>query len=308
MFNSRDKDGFGTVNLASRPWNQPWRKRGFTFSGHEGPSFTCLRQTFRQFRLDATLRLRGTAFLMWNYHGALAPDLPQSNATLHPLMWTRFDALELSIGGWKVIRVDEQGSTTLLATGATTNRSNWLLHLERRIDGSMAIQANGQKLWANPSTVAVTNNDPGALGLWVQPDSHLSVSQFRVRGNPMPARLDYLGLEALLGAGENLAHWSQLHSPQFRHGLGLVSKQTRARVKWNVTGTRFTLWSPRGPDYGQAEIRLDGHPVAVVNLHADQPDSSEKVWTSAGLRGSFHAVVWQALTGNLPVDCLEVAE
>jgi hypothetical protein len=308
MFNSRDRGGFGTVNLARRPWKQPLRKRGFVLSGHEGPSFTCLRETFREFKLDVMLRLRGTALLMWNYRGALGPNLPQSNATLHPLMWTRFDALELSPAGWKVIRVDERGITTILASGAAANRPDWSLSLERKAGGGMTIEADGQELWTSPPDVAMTGNNPGALGLWVEPDTHLFVERFQVRGDPVPARLSYIGMEALLGAGENLDHWSQLHSPQFRYGLGLVSKETPARVKWNVTGTSLTLWSPRGPDFGQAEIRLDGRRVAVVDLHADQFAPSQPVWTSGKLRGFFHAVVWQTLTGSLPVDSLEVAE
>jgi len=308
MFPSRDAGGFGTINLARRPWQQPLRKRGFVLTGHEGPSFTCLRETFRKFKLDATLHVRGTALLMWNYHGTLDPDLPQSGATLHPLMWTRFEALELSPAEWKVIRVDEQGRTTLLATGAAPNGSDWPLSLERKMDGSIKIQTGGQELWTTPPDVAITNDDPGALGLWVKPDTHLFVERFEVRGKPIPARINYLGVEALLGAGENFDHWNQVSGPQFRYGLGLLAKETQARVKWNVTGTRFTVWSPSGPGFGEAEIRLDGRRVAVVNLRAEHFASSRPVWTSDKLRGLLHAVVWQALTGNLPVDCLEVRE
>jgi hypothetical protein len=66
------------------------------------------------------------------------------------------------------------------------------------------------------------------------------------------------------------------------------------------------LWSPRGPDFGKAEIRVDGRPATVVNLYAEQPTPSQPVWTSQNLRGPFHGVVWQARTGLLPVDCLQV--
>ena len=83
MFNSRDSKGMGTVNLAQRPWNQPLRPRGFVLSGHEGPSLTCLRQTLQSFQLEATLRVRGTARLFWDFHAPLGPDKPQSDATLH---------------------------------------------------------------------------------------------------------------------------------------------------------------------------------------------------------------------------------
>ena len=308
MFNSRDSKGFGTVNLAWRPWSRPLRKRGFVLSGHEGPSFTCLRQTFRAFKLDTSLHLRGTARLMWNYRGALGPNAPQADATLHPLMRTRFEAIELTPGGWTVMRADEQGRTTVLASGTATNGPSWHLTVERDADGTMRVDANGRKLWAGAPDVAMTETYPGAIGLWVEPHTHLFVEWFRVRGSPLPARLSYLGLEALLGAGESLAHWDERRGPQFRYGVGLVSKQIQARVKWNITGAALTLWSPRGPEFGEAEIRLDGHRAAVVNLHADQAAPSQPVWTAGALRGAYHAVVWQALTGVLPVDCLEVAE
>jgi hypothetical protein len=306
MFNSRDAQGFGTVNLARRPWKQPLRERGFDLSGHQGPSFTCLRQTFRRFTLDAKLHLRGTASVIWNYRGVLGPNLPQSDATLHPLAKTRFQAVQLSPAGWQVIRVDEQGRSTTLASGVTTNHPAWQLKLQRKPDGSMALWSDGKEFWTSPPDANATKNDPGAIGLWVEPHTHLSVDEFQIDGKPLPARMNYLGLEALLGAGENLANWQERSGPEFRYGIGLVATQSQARVKWNVTGTRLTLWSPRGPDFGEAEIGVDGQRATVVNLHAEQPTPSQPVWTSKKLHGLFHGVVWQARSGLLPVDCLQV--
>jgi hypothetical protein len=308
MFNSRDTNGMGTVNLARRPWNQPFCRRGFVLTGHEGPSFTCLRQTFRTFTLDTGLRLHGTALLLWDYHGALGPNLPQSDATLHPLARTRFQALELSPAGWKVLRVDEQGRAATLASGAATNRESWRLTLERKADGRMRVLSDGQELWRAPAASLVPDAYPGALGFWVEPHTHLSVERFDVRGHSQPARLNYLGMEALLGAGESLADWTERHGPEYQYGLGLVSRPPGARVKWNITGSRLTLWSPRGPDFGEAEVLLDGQRAAVVNLHADQLLPSQPIWHSKNLRGPYHAVVWQALAGVLPVDCLEAED
>ena len=222
MFNSRDAQGMGTVNLARRLWNQPLRDRGFVLTGHEGPSFTCLRQTFRQFTLDATLRLRGTASLIWNYRGVLGPNLPQSDATLHPLARTRFQAVQLSPEGWQVIRVDEHGRSTTLASGAATNHPIWQLNLQRNRDGSMTLRSDGQELWTGVPDANVSKSDPGAIGLWVEPHTHLSVDKFQIDGKPLATKLSYLGLEALLGAGENLANWQERSGPEFRYGLGLL--------------------------------------------------------------------------------------
>jgi hypothetical protein len=117
-FHSRDPKGMGTVNVAARPWNQPLRKSGFVMSGHQGPSLTLLQRAFAGFRLEARLRLRGTAQLLVDYDGVLGPNLPQSDATLHPLALSRCDAVELSEGHWKVIRFgQEAGQASRLSEG-----------------------------------------------------------------------------------------------------------------------------------------------------------------------------------------------
>lgn len=306
MFNSRDSRGMGTVNLARRSWKQPLRERGFVLSGHQGPSFTCLRETFRQFNMNTTLRLRGTASLIWDYRGALGPNLPQSDATLHSLAKTRFQAVQLSPTGWQVIRVDERGNSTTLASGVETNHETQRIHLQRKPDGSVVFRSDGKELWNGPPDANIAKDDPGAIGLWVEAHSHLTAEEFQIAGKPLPAKLSYLGMEALLGAGENLANWQERSGPEFRYGIGLISKQPLARVKWNVTGNRLTLWSPVGPDFAEAEIRVDGQRLAVVNLHSEKPEPSKPIWTSKKLRGSFHGVVLQARTGLLPVDCLQV--
>lgn len=306
MFNSRDERGMGTVNLATRQWNQPLRERGFVLSGHQGPSFTCLLDSFRQFTLEATMRLHGTVLLMWDYRGVLGPNLPQSDATLHPLVRTSFHAVQFSPSGWQVICGDERGSTTTLASGAVSNHPLWQVTLKHRGDGGLTFLSDGKAVWTSPADEKIVQGDPGAIGLWVEPHTHLSVEKFQVDGDPRPAKLSYLGMESLLGAGENLANWQQRTGSEFRYANGLVAKQPNARVKWNVVGDQVTLWSPRGPEYGETEVRVDGRPLAVTSLYAAKPAPSQPVWTSAKLSGRYHSVVLRARTGLLPVDCLEV--
>jgi hypothetical protein len=269
---------------------------------------TCLRTTFRAFKLESRLSLRGTALIFWDYHGALGPSLPQSDATLHPLAHTCFRAIELSPAGWKVTRVDERGVSTTLFSGNEPIHSGQQLCLECNENGAVRFCAEGRELWSGSAGPVTTNKYPGALGLWVQPNTHLRVDEFQLRGKPIPVRVDYLGMEALLGAGEPLKNWQEQRSTEFRHGLGWLSKQPQARVKWNVIGKRFTLWSPRGPDFGEAEIHVDGKRAELINLHARQSVPSMPVWRSEDLRGSLHAVVWQARASTLPVDCLQAEQ
>jgi hypothetical protein len=303
MFNSRDSKGMGTVNLARRPWNQPFRLHGFVLSGHEGPSLTCLRQTFRRFQLQATLRVRGTVRLFWDFHAPLGPDKPQCDSTLHSLMRTRHQAVELSGTKWKVLSVDTHGQTVTLASGSVAQHPQWLLSLHRRPDGSTTLTSNGQILWTT-NTIEDVDAAPGAIGLLAEAHSHLSVDQFCIAGEPVEGSLAYLSTEALLGAGEKPADWQERRQSSFRYGVGVVSRRPDARVKWNVVGTRMTLWSPRGPEFGKVEIRLDGRREAVLDLHGTNLEPSRPVWTSGRLSDAGHAVVLHSVSGVFPVDCL----
>jgi hypothetical protein len=306
MFNSRDSKGMGTVNLAWRPWSQPLRSHGFVLSGHGGPSLTCLRQTFGSFQLEATLRVRGTARLFWDFHAPLGPNEPRSDATLHPLMRTRQQAVELSSTRWKVVSVDAQGQATTFASGSVAQRPQWLLSLRRKPDGSTALAANGHLLWTGRASQD-SEAAAGAIGLLAEPHSHLSVDRFCIAGEPVEGSLAYLFAEALLGAGERPADWQERRQSSFRYGVGVVSRRPDARVKWNVVGTRMTLWSPCGPEFGKVEIRLDGRREAVLDLHSSNPEPSRPVWKSRELPDRGHAVVLQGASGVFPVDCLTVS-
>jgi hypothetical protein len=112
--------------------------------------------------------------------------------------------------------------------------------------------------------------------------------------------------EALLGAGESLGDWSEVRDAVFRYGSGVVSKGASARAKWNVIGGALTLWSPRGPGYGTAEVRLNGRTAATLDLHADRAVPSQPVWSAPALADGCHTVVVLGKSGRMPVDCLEV--
>lgn len=318
LFPSRDAAGRGTIHVARRPWNQPLRHRGFVLSGHQGPAFTCLRRTWTEFDLQTRFTLRGTARLLWNHHGPLGPDRPQSDAGPHSLVASHQTALEIfcPAGTWRLLRLDPAGQTQTLAGGELPNPRSPVLQLalSRARDGTVTIRHANATLWSGstefPSPAQpAPGATPGALGWWVEPHSHLAVDRFQIQGRPGPVALSWLPTEALLGAGENPANWEEQRTGQFRHGFGFVSRRPDARAKWNVAGTRFTLWSPRGPAFGKAEVRLDGRPVATLDLHHDQDVASAPVWTGTAHSGATpgHALVLRALSGALPVDTL-VAE
>ena len=376
-FHSRDPKGMGTVNVAARRWDQPLRKSGFVMSGHQGPSLTLLQRAFAGFRLEARLRLRGTARLLLDYDGVLGPNSPQSDATLHPLALSRCNAIELSEGHWKVIRFGQSGEQTVLASGqetgqasgatgsstagAGTARPRELLPkvesmgtspprpssnpallsvvVDHKPSGATSLSLDGRVVWtgelasrgsgvrpssgaaklassgvAGPPSViegseAAAPGDgrtPTVLGIAVEPHSHLVVERFAIQGKPQPAVLNFLFSEAILGTGGNRDDWQELRGPEFCYGLAALAKARGARVKWNVEGRQFTLWSPRGPQFGKAQVKVDGRVLADLDFHAEQLTPSGPVWKSLRLNDGPHAVVLTATDGLLVVDSIEV--
>ena len=298
MFPSRDAKGFGTINVASRPWSQPFRERGFRFSGHSGMSLTCVRKSFSEFTLNAELRVSGTARIFWHYQAPLGPDKPASDSVLHPLSLTRHQAVDFSPAGWRIIEVDTQGKTTALASGSERGEK---VAVVRRANGATTLAFDGKQVWAR-----TMNAGHGAIGLLAGPKSFIAVEHFKITGDAAPGMLSYLHTEAWLGAGENPAKWVEEKDARFRFGIGAVRRDGEGRAKWNFQGTGFTLWSPRGPDYGMVEVRVDGAVVATVDLHAAEVQPSQPVLSKTGLTDNFHAVVLQPKSGRLVLDSLDV--
>ena len=322
-FHSRDPKGMGTMNVASRPWKQPFRKSGFVMSGHQGPSLTLLRRAFAGFRLEARLHLRGTVRLLMDYDGALGPNMAQSDATLHPLCLSRCEVVELSESQWKVVQFGPSGQQTVLASGEHAGQGTRpseggrtvKVTLDRSPGGPASLMVDDRALWTGElsprRSAGAHTNGPGAavsgvLGIWVEPHSHLEVERFTIQGKPQPAAINYLYTEAFLGAGTTQNDWQELRGPEFRYGLAAVAKTPGARVKWNVEGCRLTLWSPRGPAFGKARVKVDGRLVADLDLSADRLTPSQPLWHSGRLKDGPHGVVLAATEGMLVVDSLEV--
>jgi hypothetical protein len=304
-FQSRDPKGMGTVNVAARPWNQPLRKSGFVMSGHQGPSLTLLQRAFANFQLDARLRVRGTVRLLLDYDGVLGPNRPESDSTLHPLALSRCNAVELNEREWKVVRFGQAGEQTMLASGSRPSGEAVALTLYRKPGGETRLFLDDRALW-NGELPPRRASGLSVLGIAVEPHSHLVVEQFRIQGKPQPAAINYLFSEGILGAGGGRSDWQELHRPEFRYGLGAVSKAPGARVKWNVEGRQFTLWSPHGPEFGTAQVKVDGHVLADLNLYADHLTATQPVWQSPHLKDGRHALVLTGTDGLLAVDSIEV--
>lgn len=302
LFPSKDEHDVGTINTAVRPWAQPF-KHGFHMSAHRGPSLTILRQTCDHGTLNAKFKMRGTARLLWDYAAPMGPDRPRSDATLHKLMFTRHAGLEMDGDGWRIVRVDDLGALTVLAAGLLEDRQDWAIGWERN-GATMSVSIDGKVRWHGQAMT-----DAGAIGWLLQPDTYLSVGRFDMKGQLRPARRSYLFTEGWLDIAENPKRWQQVHSTDFRYGLGAVSNNALVAAKWSVAGHRFTLYSPKGPDYGTIQITLDGRSSHVVNLHAETPAPSAPVWSGEARSGDYHAIVVRPLSVlRMPLDSLEVTD
>jgi len=304
-FHSRDPKGMGTVNVAARPWKQPLRKSGFVMSGHQGPSLTLLQRAFAGFRLDARLRIRGTVRLLVDYDGVLGPNRPESDSTLHALALSRCNAVELNEHQWKVIRFGQSGEQTVLASGIRLGGKTVAVGLDRKPGGQTSLFVDERALWSGELPPRRAGG-LSMLGIAVEPHSHLVVEEFIIQGKPEPAVSSFLFSEAILGAGGSQKDWEELRGPEFRYGLAALSKAPGARVKWNVEGREFTVWSPRGPEFGKAQIKVDGRVLGSVDLHGERLVPSQPVWRSGRLKNGPHAVALTATDGRLVVDSIEV--
>jgi hypothetical protein len=129
--------------------------------------------------------------------------------------------------------------------------------------------------------------------------------QLCIQGKPQHAAINYLFTQAILGAGGSRNDWQELRGPEFRYGLAAVARHPEARVKWNLEGRQFALWSPRGPEFGKVQVKVDGRVLASLDLHDERLTSSQPVWQSPRLKDGPHAVAVTATDGLLVVDSME---
>lgn len=301
MFPSRDEHGFGTINIASRPWNAPYRSRGFTLSGHRGASLTLLKRTYSSFTLEAAMKMKGQVSFLWGYAAPLGCDRPAADSTLHALSLTRYWALELTSQEWRIVRVDDAGARQEIASGRHSFTGACAVTLTHAADGTTHAALDGGTLWSGS-----LEPSEGGVGILAAKNSHMEVDRFALQGASKPTRFVLLHTDALLGAGQAETLWKTLTDARFRYGAGAISQHAEARAKWNFDGTGFSLWAPRDPAYGTAEVFVNGVKAASLSFRSDRPEPSQPLLTQSHLPGPYHAVTVEVTSGTVPLDVLEV--
>ena len=268
MYPSRDERGWGTLSVASRPWDRPCSD-GFTLSGHAAPSVTLLRQSYREFTLDARFRLDGGfADFLFDFTGRLGADAPTSDCAPCAESLTEYAALRVSGPVWSLMNRDR-----VVASG----------RVDRPIDRVRLERAAGRlRAWVNGEAVldaACAAEEYRPIGLRVDRFTVLSCDMFDVSGEDRPAALRFNDVDALLGGGVGDDRFTIVDGRR----LGT------ARVKWNVTGDSFVLTGRRAPGLGKALLRVDGHDMAVLDFSAPEPTDGP-IFTSPPLKHAPHGV------------------
>jgi len=295
--------GMGTINVASRKWDQPLRERGFVISAHSGPGLTLSRTAYRTFKLDAELALHGAAArIVWGYQAPLG-NIGRADGKPHPLSWTRHWGLELTPAAWRLLRAGESGAPQVLAQGACPQAEKRTVTLALGDDGALEFVLDGARAWQGTVTAS-----EGPLGLLLEPGTNLAVDRFAVKGVPGRAVWTWLASEALLGAGVNEGACRKTDSPLFRFHTGVVCTRHGERIKWNFRGRGFRLWLPKGPDYGRCTTELNGLPLGDLDLRAAEEQSSAVLLSREDLPDGFHALVVRNGGQPMPVDCLDALQ
>lgn len=300
MFPSQDAAGNGTIHLAARPWDTPFRERGFVLSGHEGPSLTLLKYGVSADAVEMEMTLRGTAVLVWNHTGVLDPNKPSSDATPHAHTLAGFSGFEAGPGGWRLVEVAPDGAETVAAAGNTSMQGAHALSLTWTA-GKCAILLDGQPLWEGAFPAP-----DGNLGLLVRENTHLAVDRFGVRGEDKPGCVFWGWREGLLGAAEKSEDWTEVADATSRSGSHVVSTRAGLQAKWNIEGDGFALWAPAGPGFGEAAVLVDGKPAGTFNAHAEAYAPSAPRFALQGLVPGRHTVILKTGEAAVPLDVLEV--
>jgi len=301
MYPSKNKMNYGTINLAKASWNQPDRKRGFALSACESCSFTYIKRGIDLDDLNMDFDLSGTMRIVWDFHKSLDIQITWGKFSFNQDEG-EYKEIELSGNRWSVNLISKS-NIQRLDSGEVLNLKGTGNHLHLgRVNGLYSLSIDDRKLWEGHLT-----DNPGVIGIMLDPHSNLFASRFEVKGRPTKGKLSLGYYEALLNAGNQDTDWEFKKDILFRNGRGAISKVDNAFAKWNFEGTRFTIYLPKGPTFGTVAIYVDGQAVGNVNLKSDTLINSKVVFKSESLQRGPHAVYIESSGGRLPLDCIEIS-
>ncbi len=307
MFPSRDSDNLGTIHVAKRYWDKPFRERGFVLNAHSGPALTLIRSAYGAFEIEVRVKLNGTARLVWDYEGVLGPETATSDSLVGKGADCAYCALEISDKRWEIVSFDTNGKRKLEVGEEWVPESDRRFMLRRNEVGNILLRIDDDIAWRGSLGNVQGKAKVSQIGWWLEPRTHLEVLEFKISGSASPAKFWFDATDALLGAGERAAEWKE-YTEGFRSAKGYSTVKKEHMAKWNVRGRRFTLWSPKGPEFGSVELLINGVPKAKINLNARKLTPSKALWVSDFFPEGGYAIILKPSRGAMVVDCLEVEQ
>ncbi len=300
MFPSKDRNNYGTINLARASWKQLQRQRGFNLTANEGNSFSYIKKAIDVDNIDMEFTLEGTMHLIWDFHSPLDIlndwgkfSLEQSDAV--------YKEIEVKKTGWK-IKVSERGKPTCIIDSGKIEKPIDKNNLRlKKASGKYILSINNEKCWEG-----ALQNNPGIVGLSLDPHSRLYVDHLGVYGRRKKGFVTYGFYRALIDAGNQNSDWVFKKDTNFLYGKGAISKKDSSFVKWNYDGKGFELFSPKGPLFGTINIYLDGKLLKNISIKNSMEIKSSPIFKFSERAIKRRAVFIESLDGLLPIDCINI--
>lgn len=304
MFAGKDARDYGTLSVASRPWNTP-HSDGFTITGHAGPSVSPLLTAYRDFTLDTSFTFKGTAEIAFAYNGILGPNESCADSIPSAECLADYSAVRVQNGKCMVVSVADDGTETVLAEGILSeNVVQMQIHWRENL---LNVCVNGNVL-CDHLEVEQASDKTAPLALILQKFSRMDCEKFAVEGESSEYTFTYNAVDALLGAGQWMPEKELVDSegtitadvwhriPGGYVGEGLVN------AKWNVIGHTFELPLKKSPAYGTIGIWVDG----IFNGSVDLCGEGDTVFRTERLNMGPHAIRTAPLKGRIAITRLIV--
>ena len=301
MYPSKDPNNYGTINLAKTSWNNLDRKRGFNFSANEGNSFSYIKTLLDVESINMTFKLDGTLHLIWDFHSKLDIQNEWGKFSLNE-KGANYKEIIIDKNNWIINEYGNGKQSSGIDSGRIQHWNNNENKLQiKKSNGKYLLLINDVKYWEGE-----LKNKPGIVGIALNPRSYLFTEKFVVDGRKLNGHITYGFHEALLNSGNYFKDWDFKNDSMFFYGQGAVSKKDSCFAKWNFDGKGFELLSPKGPQYGNVYIYLDGILLKKISLKNRQEIKSSVVFKSQPIKKGSHSLYIKSLDGLLPVDCINI--
>lgn len=303
MFPSKDSQDIGTINLAYREWEKPY-KSGFVVSAPNGPAMTIFQRNMNDFGLTAHLRSSGSKTIVWNHNAPIGPDrIWHADGNPHELSLLDCTEFSLEHDGWILRQKQLDGTIRILGRDTLPNSRKMttdIIEITQQ-KGEMFIIINSKEIWRNQ-----IESTSGSIGFIAEKQSVLWVDKLFVSSIGTSCSKFLLPTEAILGSALKKDTWKREDNDAYKYGFGYSTLKTGAMAKWNYRGEGFRLWSPSDSMLGSYSVFVDGKYIKDINQGTGETKKSSVIHESKNMMFGFHAVSLVQKNGKVSIDCLEV--